>query len=313
MENRKTLTVTLETVTPLFLGGAEARDRDKPPELRPPALRGALRYWLRAALGGVIGDNNLDDLHRLESAVFGSTEYGSPIQVRLRGPRPLQSSNEKILPHKEGQSAGQRKAFSAGQKIELLVSQFRSNDEAIWRTACSTLNLALTFGGVGLRSRRGYGTLRVVQATDPALVPVTPTSLEGWEQHIRQVTENVTASVRDLAHARKVTFAGLPTDPARYPCATRSGLIRLCDVQAPSAMEATRQFMQKIRKDRAFGDIQPRQASPLWVRPIQLGERYGLLLATLASRFNGANYPAVQNFLNEKFTGKDIGVKGWNA
>lgn len=40
------ITVKLETVTPLFLGGAEPRD--KPPELRPPAFRGAMRYWLRA-------------------------------------------------------------------------------------------------------------------------------------------------------------------------------------------------------------------------------------------------------------------------
>lgn len=43
----RTLTVTLETVTPLFLGGADPRGA---PELRAPAFRGALRYWLRATL-----------------------------------------------------------------------------------------------------------------------------------------------------------------------------------------------------------------------------------------------------------------------
>jgi CRISPR-associated protein Cmr1 len=39
------LTVELETVTPLFLGGAEPRG--SPPELRAASVRGALRYWLR--------------------------------------------------------------------------------------------------------------------------------------------------------------------------------------------------------------------------------------------------------------------------
>ncbi|MCX7683492.1 MAG: type III-B CRISPR module RAMP protein Cmr1 [Anaerolineae bacterium] len=39
--------VRLETVTPVFLGGA---DPCGAPELRPPAFRGALRYWLRAAI-----------------------------------------------------------------------------------------------------------------------------------------------------------------------------------------------------------------------------------------------------------------------
>ncbi len=44
------LSVTLETVTPLFLGGADPRGA---PDLRSSAFRGALRYWLRAALGMV--------------------------------------------------------------------------------------------------------------------------------------------------------------------------------------------------------------------------------------------------------------------
>ncbi len=61
------LTVTLEAVTPLFLGGANPRGapelrasplqaqvrspRANPrgaPELRAPSFRGAMRYWMRA-------------------------------------------------------------------------------------------------------------------------------------------------------------------------------------------------------------------------------------------------------------------------
>jgi CRISPR-associated protein Cmr1 len=313
MENRRTLTVTLETVTPLFLGGAEAQDRNKrpAPELRLPAFRGALRYWLRAALGGVIGDNNLTGLHQLESAVFGSTDYGSPIAIRLRGS--LQSSDDKILPHKDGPQAGQRRAFKAGQKVELLISQLRGRDEAVWKAAGAALNLMLTFGGIGLRSRRGYGTLRVVQSSDPALVPLTPTSLEGWKQHVKQVTENAVASAHDLAQARNVTRVGLPIDAARYPCATRKGIIQFCDLKAASAMAAITQFMQGVPKSQALGGISPRQASPLWVRPIRIDAQYGLLLAVLASKFSGSNYPDVQRFLGEKFKGENLRVKGWNV
>jgi len=51
VESSSSWTVTLETVTPLFLGGADPRGA---PELRAPALRGAMRYWLWTALGGVI-------------------------------------------------------------------------------------------------------------------------------------------------------------------------------------------------------------------------------------------------------------------
>ena len=39
------ITIKLETVSPLFLGGTEPCGES---ELRPPAIRGAMRYWLRA-------------------------------------------------------------------------------------------------------------------------------------------------------------------------------------------------------------------------------------------------------------------------
>jgi CRISPR-associated protein Cmr1 len=310
MTGRKTLTVTLETVTPLFLGGAEPR-----PELRPPAFRGALRYWLRASLGGVIGDNNLAALHELESAVFGSTDSGSPIQVRLHGH--LQESNEKVLPHKEGKQAAPRKAFRSDQTVKLSLSQFRSDDETVWKAVCSGLNLTLTFGGIGLRSRRGYGTLRVVQSSEPTLVFLTPTTWEGWKQHLQQVTKNAVASVQNLVQSRKFAITQLPTGPARYPCATRMGLIRIyqpSDQETASAMVAVTQFMKKASGDFAFGGVKPRrQASPLWVRPIQCDDHYCLLLTVLASDFNGANYDTVRKFLDDKFAGEDISVKGWNA
>jgi CRISPR-associated protein Cmr1 len=71
------LTVTLETVTPLFLGGAEQQ-----PELRPASFRGALRFWLRALLGAHIGDN-VEHVREAENRVFGSTNSASPITVRF--------------------------------------------------------------------------------------------------------------------------------------------------------------------------------------------------------------------------------------
>jgi CRISPR-associated protein Cmr1 len=303
------LTLTLETVTPLFLGGAERRGA---PELRPPAFRGAMRYWLRAALGGVIGDSNLDELHRLENAVFGSTDYGSPIQLRLHDG--MTYRDNKILPHKQGREAGQRKAFDTQQRFVLKMSLLRSRDETIWRAACGALTLALTFGGVGLRSRRGYGTLRIVESTTPAIVPPMPRSLEGWKKYVEQVTTNTLQAMRELAVAQKMSVSHLAKEPTRYPCANQSGMIRICKPEADSATEAVRQFMLKTRNDAAFGGIgrDKRQASPLWVRPIPMYEKFGLLLVVLASNFSGSNYQRVKEFV-ESFDGHSISVKGWNV
>ena len=65
------ITVVLETITPLFLGGADPRGK---PELRAPSFRGALRYWLRALLGGFANFQDNEKLQRQESEVFGSTD-----------------------------------------------------------------------------------------------------------------------------------------------------------------------------------------------------------------------------------------------
>jgi CRISPR-associated protein Cmr1 len=231
----------------------------------------------------------------------------------LHGNGHPRESNEKVLPHKEGRQAAPRNAFSSGQTVQLSLSQFRSDDETIWRAVCSALNLTLTFGGVGLRSRRGHGTLRVVQSSEPVLVFLTPTTLEGWKQHLRQVTESAVVSTQKFVQSQKVAITQLPTGPARYPCATQKGLIRLCNVEAASAMAAVRQFMQEVPKSQTLGSIKPRQATPLWVRPIQLGEQYGLLMTVLASDFPGANYKTVRSFLDKEFPGEEIRVKGWNA
>lgn len=73
------LTVTLEAVTPLFLGGADPRGS---PELRPASFRGALRFWWRAMFGGAVGED-LDTLRSAEASIFGDNERGSPLVIRL--------------------------------------------------------------------------------------------------------------------------------------------------------------------------------------------------------------------------------------
>lgn len=306
------LAITLETVTPLFLGGVNQRGE---PELRPPSFRGALRYWLRAALGGVIGDRDIATLFELESAVFGSTERGSPVSVRLRVPGgDLNRRVTKILPHKEGREAGRRSAFDPSQQLELTMSQVRAEDEAVWKSACSALVLALTFGGVGLRSRRGHGTLRINATNNTSLAPVFPDSLCGWETHTKQAAESAIDCVRALCKSRGKHVLGTPpAGPTRYPCANASGLLRLCDLGATSAMDAVTQFMRSVRKSRALGGIDPRQASPLWLRPIRTEGTYGLLFCVLASEFRGQDYGLVRSFLDQHFKGKDVVVKRWNA
>ncbi len=299
------LRVTLETVTPLLLHGA---DSGKNPELRPPPFRGVMRYWWRAALGGIIGDKNLKGLHELEGAVFGSTERASPISLRLREVD-IQDAKPKpyLLPHK---NIARRDGIVG--TFELILTQPRHDDALVWEAACASLELALTFGGVGQRSRRGYGALRIVEATEDKVKPF-PTTKHAWKRHVQRVSQQaIDVAMRMAIQTQGEDVLGRVKNLADYPCATSAGMMRLYEWSEPTAMEAVKRFMRQTKKNRAFGGVNPRQASPLWMRPIQTGTSYGLLCTVLTSDLRGANYDYLENFL-KALGGEPLKVKGWNT
>jgi CRISPR-associated protein Cmr1 len=71
----------VRTLTPLFLAGANMEGA----EMRAPSLRGLLRYWLRALVGGLVGTDRqgLESLWWIESAVFGNVGTASAITVQV--------------------------------------------------------------------------------------------------------------------------------------------------------------------------------------------------------------------------------------
>ena len=122
----KRLQLTLEAVTPLFLGGAQQEA-----ELRPASIRGALRYWLRAALGGVVGQKNLDSLRDWEASVFGDTDNGSATVVRVLDHPVAGSVTELDQPgigylwfSMKGRGSANRQAFLASTSFRVVIQFF---------------------------------------------------------------------------------------------------------------------------------------------------------------------------------------------
>ena len=64
----------LETVTPMFLRGAD----NKTPELRPPSFKALFRYWWRT-----VQDCDTDSLRKEEAKWFGSTDGKARFSIRL--------------------------------------------------------------------------------------------------------------------------------------------------------------------------------------------------------------------------------------
>ena len=163
------LEVTLETVTPLFLGGADGKS-----ELRPPPFRGLMRYWFRALVGGVVSDTNeaLKQIKQKEAEVFGSPDekHGqSAVWVRLNELN-FKKGEAKILPHRDDpwiNHQGRRMrnepkpVIPPGTTTNLILTLKPGESPDKLEMAVWSLLVGLTLGGIGKRSRRGFGGLCV--------------------------------------------------------------------------------------------------------------------------------------------------------
>lgn len=149
------LEVTYRIVTPMFLGGAKPNDFA---ELRPSSIKSAMRYWYRA----------LDqDFREKEPLIFGGTKKGEgqssfllSIPQSLIGKNPYTSEiNYFSFPFNMGSNS--RKYIKEGQEFTLQITA-RETDEKTRKAIVSSLWLLGHVGGLGSRSRRGFGTIALM-------------------------------------------------------------------------------------------------------------------------------------------------------
>jgi len=276
------LQATLETVTPLFLGGSDPRGQ---PELRAASFRGAMRFWLRALLGGVLGDRP-DKIFQCESQVFGSTDHASPVVVRLELHN-LGSDGFNPLPHK--QVTFRFNGFKPGQRFDICLL---SRDEDALQQAQKALQLLCYLGGLGRRSRRGFGSLQI---TDGELALMAKTAKElgnALKQRLDAILPSSFAKSTDV-----------PRFPILHPDWAQ---IKVCDEEFSDWEQAIKFVMKRAHqhKNPALGFANPRQASPVHVHVTRLSTgKYALVLTTMLSQLNpklsGADPQKLVDFLND--------------
>ncbi len=138
-------TYNCEFISPAFIYGA-----NKEPEFRIPSLKGIIRYWWRAAK--VLPTQ---ELREEESKLFGSSsnKYGKSQLIMQVIKDQTAPKNTALLPHK---NKVQRKALIGSVKIALLSKDYIRIFE-------NTFELAITLGGIGRRTRRGFGSMNIIK------------------------------------------------------------------------------------------------------------------------------------------------------
>ncbi len=177
-------------VTPCFLGGAGL---EPVAEWRAASIRGQLRSWFRAVANAKLG-GDLGEIRRLEETLFGSTLRRSGIAITT-GPiektanvaagatefRPPHDATDAATANglaylgygpigRDGGRVTNVRPYLAPGKTTSFDILFRDNRLAAGGEATSLLMFAIYcwshFGGLGSRSRRGYGSLEISGPSD---------------------------------------------------------------------------------------------------------------------------------------------------
>lgn len=140
-------------ITPMFCYGADG----KTPELRPPSFKGALRFWWRA----IHPNLSLKEMKEKEMEFFGgvkrSKSVKSPFSLKIKHLN-FNSIKRDALPHKPNKYKAA--AIPADTIFDLILFQKVSHENV------SLFFLLSILGGIGGRSRRGFGCFEITSSVE---------------------------------------------------------------------------------------------------------------------------------------------------
>lgn len=203
--------IALRTVTPTFCRGAGPEAA----ELRAPSLKGLLRWWYRAwhplAVTGPL------DGPWAEGRVMGDTHVQGqcPFLLRVRAPEPLPlirwADYERTIPRGSRDQVGgirylgfafrptrevpkEHRAIAANVRFEALHQFRRPITDQAARGLVAAWWLLAHLGGLGARSRRGFGSLSLEGWSWPEWddllkelpLPAQAATAEAWQAAVRQ-------------------------------------------------------------------------------------------------------------------------------
>lgn len=193
-------------ITPLFGGGVEPNRADPITVVRGTEVRGQLRFWWRATRGGQF-DGKLEEVRKAEEKIWGSAAAkGKPgpsavsvyvlCQAEGTPDRPFEVTSSKrgrptvrprkgsvvpayaafpLQPKREEAKIGmETDAVRVGVEFTLELGYPQHLEQEIE----ATLWAWETFGGLGARTRRGFGALQLVSVDDKASPALQPDEVE---------------------------------------------------------------------------------------------------------------------------------------
>lgn len=322
----------VQTITPLFLAGADQETA----ELRAPSFRGAMRYWQRALVGGLVGTDakGLERVMKEETALFGATDTGSAVHIRVTAAsqapntqrfqkesfsRSNISGKDYLLWSMAQSGQGDRYKpdrlyFPQGTTFHVALAT-RGDDNTKLQQAIASFWLLTHLGSMGSRSRRCAGSVsaKPVEGDIADFRFDIPTNVNNLQ---RQIVEGIQAA-QQLTSQQLHDLKLKPITGTSFDTLSKqsSKIWILQNGSQPwtspdAAMRSIGKDLQIYRSSiplpqrKVFGlplkdvDNKSRRASPLLLRIVELqGNRY-VGLAVLFKITDGGNYMLIEKWAN---------------
>lgn len=285
----KKTTFECETVTPMFLAGVDGQT----PELRPPSIKGLMRFWWRAMNGHL----SIKDLKRKESEIFGSSDEKigrSKFSIRIDDAlinldKPYKY---KPLPHHTGDSncpylsscgsKNKPKKCNKGFKLNAVKPEIRfklvlsSPDKYLGID--NMIKVTMILGGLGRRARRGFGSFRILKVNGQSY------NFEYNLKYILNLVNDISNGKYEIENSRIVLKESLN---AQYPF--------LKEIQSGKEYDSWEELLDKIGEashkhnidSLGFAEGKNRLASPIYVSVLKdsKNNKYLPIISTLNTAF----------------------------
>lgn len=298
----------LRLVSPAFIAGT---DKNRP-EMRATSIRGQMRYWYRAIKGASISDPT--KLYEQESKVFGSTTEGSKFSLLVTPRKTFEEFDRfAMLPHKsDSRERSVTAALNDGQIYDLkLVSRPNEN---IKTSALASLAVWSLLGGLGRRSRRMFGGVRITAKKDSP-------AQEQWYDAINQpeqLAQTIQTILPQCVKSDAALNNTLPTFPTlhQHHAWIMVGQRSYEDVN-DLVVDLFRELLRRSEfraKEQSFGYVRPtRRASTLHAQVRQIGNLYYPVLTVLRSKpEKDIDWKHLNKFMDEAHKFFD-GITAWGG
>ena len=319
-----------ETITPMFCYGADQNT----PEIRAASIKGGLRFWWRALNGHLVENNDYSKLRKKETEIFGGSGFtykgknGDKIEVPAQRSKVVirvkngpnynelvesfeipENSFYKIeynkikyspVPHKpEGKNFPQP-CIPCGTNFDVelkLVKDIKFEKERNFNLESlkSLFIIYSILGGIGKRSRRGFGSFKIVN------YQINDKEIEEFEYSENVLQENFKQIIADRLNTNEGKIEISSNRDKNYPYLRNVQLGKTANYNTLLSDIGKESSKNSYSDYTGFAKGNNRLSSPLYVSIYPINNELAIVFSELNCSFNSGWNPqgkinAINNF-----------------